>query len=397
MAGQDIFGFPQVTTGIEHLNNNIGTVGDYFGQQVAQQQAIKQAIALEKAKQDLELQLNARRMQQFGQFFSPQTAMGNGFGDTNAQPIQQFGSVPAQESSYQKMNRGVQEKFGQGFQFNPNAMFGDKEVIQKNTNPANDISNQTPEEVRSNLQQTNPSYLNYLDKVGTGEIQIGGRSTKQQQKILQDVAYINPGLDQSKIQARYKTRNDFTSGKESLQIKSLNTAVNHLGELNDLIPKLSNTNMQFINAPKNFTAKQFGDPAITRFETVKNALAGELATIFKNTGGTDTEIKNIGATIDASGSPEQLKGNIQQAVNLMYGRLNAIQDKWKNSFDQPNDPEFPIISDRSKNIIAGLGLNENSGQVQNNSQQNYLQEGQTATNPTTGKKIIYKGGQWQAL
>lgn len=232
-----------------------------------------------------------------------------------------------------------------------------------------DVGNKTPEQLQAEMKEKNPAYANYLQSLADGRFTLTGRSTKQALAIQKDLANMYPGMDQSKINARYKTRQDFTTGKSAQNIKSLNTAVQHLAELNKIIPDLHNVQFPVVgkmwNRGKNLAMAESGNPTISRFKAIKNALSGELANIYKISGGTDTEIKHVGDTIDDADSTEGLNASVQEAITLMGGRLSALQDQWHNSYDMPTDTDFPVISPKSKATLASIGYDNENNTVKN--------------------------------
>lgn len=239
--------------------------------------------------------------------------------------------------------------------------------------------NKTPEENKKDLEKDNPAYSKYLQALADGRMKMTGRSTTQQLKIQKDLANLYPGLDQSKIDARWNTRKDFTTGNAAKNIRSLNTAVQHLNEMNKIIPKLHNTGFKQWNRMGQTASRNLGgNPDLTRFDAIKTALSGELANIYKNSGGTDQEIHHVAETIDSADSMESLQASVGEAVNLMGGRLSALHDQWHNAYDQPGDKDFPVISARSQGILKSMGMGydntTNSNEKQESTSQAQPQE-----------------------
>ncbi len=248
----------------------------------------------------------------------------------------------------------------------------------KDSQETSKIQNMNPDEAKVELSKNNPAYANYLKGLSEGRFQLAGRSTKSSIQIQKDLANLYPNMDQSKIQARYKTRQDFTTGTAAKNVKSLNTAVSHLNEMNKLIPELHNSGFKMWNRLAQTGSREVGgNPTLARFGAVKTALSGELANIFKNSGGTDQEIKHVADTIDSADSPEALKASIGESINLMGGRLSALQDQWHNAFDQSYDKDFPVISDRSKNILSSMGYDQTNNSSENKSDSTATGQGQT--------------------
>lgn len=216
----------------------------------------------------------------------------------------------------------------------------------------------TPEQLQANLKQQRPEVFNYYQQVAKGKIPIMGRFGMAANQVNEDVINFFPDFDPTKYETRQKTRMDFTSGKSGQNVRSLNTAIEHLNELNSLIPTLQTSGWKSGNKIINFITRETGKTGVPRFGMVANALNGELATIFKNSGGTDQEIANIGRALSNSDSPDNIRDVLKGAVSLMAGRMNALDYQWKTSFDQPEDKAFPIMSPQAKGILNKLGLGD---------------------------------------
>lgn len=173
------------------------------------------------------------------------------------------------------------------------------------------------------------------------------------QNILQRVAMYDPSFDASQYNVRMKLRNDFNSGKSANNIRSLNTAVSHLGDLVKAGKGLENSPIQLWNTIANKGLTATGDSRVTKFNTIATAVESELAAVFKGMGATDQEIKAWRANINASQSPKQLKDNIDAAVNLMGGRLGALQNQHEVGMGKTKD--FRFLSPKSKTILKKLG------------------------------------------
>lgn len=172
------------------------------------------------------------------------------------------------------------------------------------------------------------------------------------QSLIGKVAAYDPSFDATQYQARQKLRTDFTSGQGARNIRSLNTAVGHLDTLSKAGTDLSNGSFPLWNAIANKGITAVGDPRVTRFNTAANAVESELASVFKGTGASDQEIKAWRSTLNDAQSPAQLKGAIDQAIELMNSRLGAMQSQWETGMGGPKD--FQILNPRSKSIIGRL-------------------------------------------
>lgn len=160
--------------------------------------------------------------------------------------------------------------------------------------------------------------------------------------IREAVHNSDPAFDAVNYASRQKTRNDFTSGKSAQNLTAFNTAIGHLGALNDSIDALNNSSVPFWNKyVANPIASQM-DPkfqsAIKKFEASRTAVADELTRAFRGSGGNVHDIKQWEATINAADSPEALRAAVQQAAELLGSRVDAVGDQYNRGMGTTKDP-----------------------------------------------------------
>jgi hypothetical protein len=181
---------------------------------------------------------------------------------------------------------------------------------------------------------------------------------KEMMALVQRAYSYDPTFDAKEYGVRSNVRKDFTSGTSSKTMLSLNTAIGHLEALADAGKSLDNGSVQLWNKIVNYGLTQTGDPRVTKFNTAATAVAGELATVFKNTSGTDQEIKAWRDNLSAVQSPQQIKdGGVDEAVKLIGSRLDNLQYKYEQGMGRKVD--FQILSPKSKRILKGLGFDVN--------------------------------------
>lgn len=180
----------------------------------------------------------------------------------------------------------------------------------------------------------------------------------ERKKIMEYVTAVDPTFDMTQYNARYRTRQDFTSGKAAVNMRGLNTAVGHLGTLANAGKALENAGAPMWNAIANFGLEQTGDPRVTRFNVAANAVESELASVFKGMGATDQEIKAWREQLSSSHSPEQIKAAVDQAVELLGSRLQALTSQFESGTGKPKD--FKILNDASRKVLSDLGIDVSS-------------------------------------
>lgn len=133
---------------------------------------------------------------------------------------------------------------------------------------------------------------------------------------------------ETKFQSGKALNKDFTSGQAAKSITAFNTASGHLEHLGSLVDALDNGNNQLVNRLGNQFSKEFGGTAITNFDAVREAVAGEVSKTFTGNVATEEEIKSIKGAIDAAQSPKQLRGAIQQFRSLLQSKKEALQAQY---------------------------------------------------------------------
>jgi hypothetical protein len=146
------------------------------------------------------------------------------------------------------------------------------------------------------------------------------------------------------VQSASKAVKDFSTGLQSRQVTSFNTAIDHLATMDKLADALANNDVKVFNTVANAFARQTGSPAPTNFDTAKTIVASEVA---KAVSGSSMALKDrdeIRDQILAARSPEQLKGATDTLKKLLGGQLNSLNLQYENStgrkdFDKKLTPE----------------------------------------------------------
>ena len=214
-----------------------------------------------------------------------------------------------------------------------------------------------PEEIQTSVR----GLVNYQTSPDTFPPRKYAKSGQMDRETAVGLAQmIDPTFSEKLFKSRQAALIDFTSpkGKAGGNIVALNTAVQHLDKLNQDIDALQNGNFQGWNAAKNWVNTTVeGKTAKTNFETDRDAVANEMATVFKGTGATDQEIKAWRENMSAAESPQQLHESMQHLLGLMSGRLNALNGMYSAAMGR-NERSFTFLNDSSRQILHRLGADE---------------------------------------
>ena len=205
-----------------------------------------------------------------------------------------------------------------------------------------------------------PALATQVKMISEGRMAFPTGAALRSPRVMELVAaasQYDPSLDAVNAATRIATRKNFTSGKARANITSLNTALSHLGSLQDTVAELNNSGFPWWNAIANPTAVQLGDTklaaALKRFKTDRLAVGEELARAFKGAAPGVREGEEWKDTFSSADSPEALNSAIQQGVKLLNGRLVSLQDEYQAGMGRSVDP-VSFLSPTSRKIYDRL-------------------------------------------
>lgn len=157
------------------------------------------------------------------------------------------------------------------------------------------------------------------------------------QALLTEVKGIKPDFNSGDFALEQGVKKEFTSGDAAKSLTSFNTAIEHAKQLGQAANALDNNNFPLVNKLTNALGYQTGSDKTTNFNVIKNALTGEISKVFKGGGATDAEIEAVQGPFSAANSPAQLKGAVNNAVQLMNSKRDALQQQYQQGIQaRPN-------------------------------------------------------------
>jgi len=185
------------------------------------------------------------------------------------------------------------------------------------------------------------------------------------QQMLANVAHADPNFDAVNYNARSHTRVDFTSGQSARNIKALNTAIGHLGHLNEqLAGTASHGGFPFattVNQVENAFARGSGKSGPTLFDQTSGALASELTQVFRGSGGAEADVKRYLEELSPNASMEQKQAAVKNIAGLLQSRLEAVGDQYKQGMGKTIDPLQLLNPHAQKAFSAILGADGSGG------------------------------------
>ncbi len=190
----------------------------------------------------------------------------------------------------------------------------------------------------------NPSSIPTKQYKGAGKL--------NQSEVLSLVEQYDPTYNQTQYATRQAALTNFASGKYSQNVTALKTAVGHISDLAKNFSAINNTSFTPYNWAKNNIDRNIGGGSISKLRTNADAVAGELAAVFKASGATDTEISTWRENLTPNMSPAQSKAWIEQALDLMGTRLGVLDDQYRSALGKPKDGGF--LSDDNATLLLTL-------------------------------------------
>ncbi len=192
--------------------------------------------------------------------------------------------------------------------------------------------------------------------IAEGRAPLPSASTRSQ--AAQDLRAAVFTYDPTYSDQRGQVRKAFTTGPDGRNIGSLNTASVHLDQLSEVAMALENGTFQPGNAVWNKAKTMFGNSTPTDFESVKAAVAGELATALKGQA-TDIEVATMSRNINAAQSPRQLAQEIDKNLHILGAKLNTYQERYQAVM--PGDIVWSPILPSARDVYNRHGFDPTAG------------------------------------
>ncbi len=175
--------------------------------------------------------------------------------------------------------------------------------------------------------------------------------------LMEQVATANPEYDAKEYPKRSQIMKDYSpGGKIGLQLGSLNTAIEHMGLLDDYAKALKNGSFTPGNALYNKVRDIFGSKAVNNYEFARDVMSGELATAMKRSGATDKEIEKVTDRLGGSRSPEALAGAIREVgIPMIAGKARVLDEQFHSPQAMGEKDPYSVYTPGAKAVVDRLG------------------------------------------
>lgn len=215
------------------------------------------------------------------------------------------------------------------------------------------------------------------------------------QAVMAQVEKINPDYRGDEFASRKSAKVSFASGKNGTLVRQANTATSHIMTLDALGDALDNGDISLANSLKNEISKQFGGAAISGYDTAAKMVGDEVNKFIGGGPGSSADRTDYAVSLSSSKGPAARKAAINAIKGLMTGQLHSLQRQYETETKAKDfgDKLEPEVANLLSDPQFALGRNPTVPVAPPAGPQ----EGATATNKTTGQKLVLKGGQWVPL
>lgn len=183
----------------------------------------------------------------------------------------------------------------------------------------------------------------------------------ERERLLGYTTQYDPNFDQKTYNERYNAVNKFATGPQGQNLTSLNTTMYHLDTLGKAADALNNGNTQAFNQIGNFASRQFGYPAVTNFNAVRDIAADEVVKSVLGTAGSDADRQEMRHNIQAASSPAQLRGVIEHYQDMMAGRLHSLRYTYKAATGNNDEAFDRMLTPETRERLGRLEANVGNG------------------------------------
>lgn len=112
------------------------------------------------------------------------------------------------------------------------------------------------------------------------------------------------------------------------RVQSVNALVGHVDQFEKLVDALGSGDIRVINAARQAYQRETGSAAPTNMSTVKQIMSAEVVKFISGIGGTGEDRKKLEDSIANSGSPQQLKGAMEQLREMATTQATGIRQRY---------------------------------------------------------------------
>lgn len=254
-------------------------------------------------------------------------------------------------TSYEELSKA-------GGQYAPAGTFADFSTFTSTLTPTQqqNFAN-IPDDLKTSVQELVNGDILLSDLVKSRGIQ----GTQQIQKLLNYAQSVDPSYSVNTEKQRFafkqKWVNDSVQGSVGSRT-AINTALGHLADLSEASKQLPGGVLKKMNSVKNVLSKEFGDPSVTNFRIVLEALGSELARVYKGGVPNEGEIRAWQESLAANFAKNQLSGAFNTTAKLLSSKITGLRYTYKTAMGKEYDQT--VIDPDKRQALINAGINPNA-------------------------------------
>lgn len=176
-------------------------------------------------------------------------------------------------------------------------------------------------------------------------------------KLYPYIKAYNPNWSATDFKAAQQLKLEYNSSRPGVaggQITSVNTAIEHLGQLYEAAQKLDQSKIRAYNGISQYISKESGNPDVVAYNSILSEVNKEIERAFLGGVPTNLNQEEGKSALRSANSPEQLKAVITQSLpNLLSARLGEIGFNYEKFF---NKPFSGLVRPNAKKVLNGFGV-----------------------------------------
>lgn len=166
-----------------------------------------------------------------------------------------------------------------------------------------------------------------------------GRNNPRNNAIRDWVNKVDPTYDETTFPARNKVLTEYVKDASSGDLGAINTALGHLGELNQAAKALSQNNLPLLHSIASSLGAAAGGDAATTYTGILHRVGPEMTSAYVKGGGGQAERGANESDFDLSKGAQQIQSNIAESAQLLNSKLDSKRNNWNNTFKPSKDSD----------------------------------------------------------
>ena len=174
-------------------------------------------------------------------------------------------------------------------------------------------------------------------------------------RVLRRAQQIDPTFNASVHKQRADAYQKFTTGKMGETINNIGTAMQHVRELSDSFERVPDSGSPILNAPANwFRGEVVGDKRITEAAFAAEAVANEIESVYRGSGGSEHGIEQFRKMLNPNQSKAQRRANLAKVVELLGGKMREIESQYRRSVGDMGAP-LEVLTPEAQEAVSLVG------------------------------------------